>query len=63
MIFEYKGFKGSAEYSEYDECYYGKLINTNDLVNYEAKTSAGLYIEFKSAVDDYIKFKEEIEEQ
>lgn len=63
MVFEYKGFKGSAEYSEYDECYYGKLMDIKDLVNYQSKTSAGLYVEFEHAVDDYINFKKEISEQ
>ncbi len=55
---EYKDYKGTIKYSIKDG-YYGKII-CKDLVNYEANNVEKLYEEFKSAVDNYIEFKEEI---
>lgn len=54
----YKGYKGTIEYSMEDG-HYGKVI-CKDLINYEANNVEKLYKKFKNAVDDYIKFKEEI---
>lgn len=53
-FFEYKGYKGSIEYNDEDNCYYGKIINTKDLVNYEADSIGDLEIAFHAAVEDYI---------
>ena len=52
----YKGYTGTIELSLDDGCYYGKIKNTRDLVNYEAKNFAGLMNEFENAVDDYLEF-------
>lgn len=52
----YRGYTGTIEWISDDGCYYGKIKNTKDLVNYEAKNFAGLMIEFKNAVDDYLDF-------
>ena len=58
--YKYKGYVGSIEFSSDDNCYFGKIYNINDLVLYEAETVDDLYEEFKKAVDDYIEFKKEI---
>ena len=57
---DYKGYLGSIIYEEEINMYHGVLINTHDLVNYQAYTLDDLYYEFKCAVDDYLDFKEEI---
>lgn len=57
---DYKGYLGAIKYNEETNMYRGYLINTNDLVNYQAYTLDDLYYEFKCAVDDYLDFKEEI---
>jgi predicted HicB family RNase H-like nuclease len=55
-FYEYKGYTGSIEFSSDDQCYFGRLLNINDLVHYEADTVEDLNEEFKEAVDDYIEF-------
>jgi predicted HicB family RNase H-like nuclease len=54
---KYKNFKGSVEYSVEDSYFYGKILDTNDLVMYEGKDKAELNKAFKEAVDDYINIK------
>lgn len=51
---KYKGFIGEAQYSDLAQKYYGSILNTNDLVSYEAKTLTGLAKEFRKTVDVYI---------
>lgn len=52
----YRGYTGTIELSLDDGCYYGKIKNTKDLVNYEAKSARMLLNEFRKAVDDYLEF-------
>jgi predicted HicB family RNase H-like nuclease len=52
----YRGYAGTIEWSLEDRCYYGKIKNTKDLVNYEAKNAMMLLNEFRKAVDDYLEF-------
>lgn len=52
----YRGYTGTIEFSFDDGCYYGKIKNTKDLVNYEAKNAMMLLNEFRKAVDDYLEF-------
>jgi predicted HicB family RNase H-like nuclease len=51
---EYKGYLGTAEISEEDGVFHGKLAFLRDLVTYEASTAKGLTKAFREAVDDYI---------
>ena len=57
---EYRGYKGTIEYDYEDHIYHGKIINTDDFVNYHAKNMDKLREEFKNAVDDYLLFKKDI---
>lgn len=50
----YKGFKGSIEYSENDQVYYGRILNIPDLVSYEGKILIEFEQSFIEAVDEYI---------
>lgn len=56
---KYKGYEGSVEYSTHDGCFYGKIENIEDLVNYEGQTLEELKNSFHEAVDDYIEFCKE----
>lgn len=47
----YKDYVGSIEYSEEDNCFYGKILNTNDLILYEGKTKLELEKSFHIMVD------------
>src|SRR5262245_20410250 len=51
---EYKGYIGTAELSEDDRVFHGKLAHLRDLVTYESKTPQGLVKAFRDAVDDYV---------
>ena len=53
---EYKGYIGRIEFSADDQCYFGRILNINDLVFYEADSVEDLEVEFHEAVDDYIEF-------
>lgn len=57
----YKGYVGSVEVSEEDNCLYGKVLDLpNDTaITYEGCTVAELREDFEGAVDDYILFCEE----
>ena len=51
---EYKGFCGSVEYSEEDECFHGKIMEISDLVVYEGNDIKELEKIFHEAVDDLL---------
>lgn len=59
-VFRFKGFIGSIEADPVSKCLNGELLYINDLVTYEADTVAKLEIEFKHAVDDYLKTCKEL---
>lgn len=60
--FVYKGYIGSIEVSEDDNCLYGKVLDLpNDTaITYEGRTVADLKADFQGAVDDYLVHCEEI---
>ena len=51
---KYKGYTGSVEYSEEDNCLFGKVQ-----VTYEGATVDELTADFHGAVDDYLQLCEE----
>ena len=57
---KYKGYTGSVEYSEEDQCLFGKVQGmTKDSITYEGNTVDELTSDFHGAVDDYLKLCEE----
>ncbi|MCD8301593.1 MAG: type II toxin-antitoxin system HicB family antitoxin [Prevotellaceae bacterium] len=58
---EYKGYIGSVEVSENDNCLYGQVIDLpNDTkITYEGATVAELRKDFTGAIDDYISYCKE----
>lgn len=55
----YKNFRGSIEYSEEDKCYFGKILNIDDLCLYEGNDIKELQKSFESTVEDYIEICKE----
>jgi len=43
VTIEYKGYKGSIEYSEMDGLFYGKVQGIFSLISYEGKASKSLF--------------------
>ena len=54
----YKGYVGSIEISDEDNCLFGKVLDLpkDTAISYEGETVADLKEDFKGAVDDYIAF-------
>ena len=52
---EYKGYKGSVEYSKADNCLFGKVLGmSKDLILYEGNTIDELKADFEAGIDNYI---------
>lgn len=52
---EYKGYKGTVEYSKEDNCLFGKVIGmSQDVILYEGQTLDELRSDFEAGIDDYI---------
>lgn len=52
--FIYRGVRGSIEWSEYDQCYYGQILSVKDIIFYEGANEDALTANFKKAVDSYL---------
>ena len=57
----YKGYIGSIEVSEADNCLYGKVIDlpAGTAITFEGETVSDLRIDFENAVDDYLEYCKE----
>ncbi len=52
---EYKGYKGSVEYSKADDRLFGKVLGmSKDLILYEGDTISELRADFETGIDNYI---------
>lgn len=52
---KYKGYTGSVEYSEEDNCLFGKVLGLRtDCITYEGETINELKSDFEGAIDDYL---------
>ncbi len=57
---KYKGYVGSIEYSEEDDCLYGKVLGLNKvLISYEGNTIQELKQDFIAGIDQYIESSKE----
>ena len=53
---EYKGYKGSVEYSKVDNCLFGKVQGMSKaLILYEGQTLDELREDFEAGVDSYLE--------
>lgn len=59
-IMKYKGYWAEIQYSDEDECFFGKIEGLqNDLIIFEGKNVKELKKDFKDSIDDYLKFCKE----
>lgn len=59
-LLKYKGYTGSVEYSEEDNCLFGKVQGLHGtLISYEGSTIDEIREDFMGAVDDYLLSCEE----
>lgn len=54
---EYKGYKGSIEYSKEDNCFCGRVqgMGNEALILYEGSTINELKKDFKAGIDSYLE--------
>ena len=62
-LIKYKNYLGTVEYSQEDQCLYGKVAYIRDLVNYEADSAIGLELAFEEAVDSYLHDCEKLDKE
>lgn len=53
---EYKGYRGSVEYSADDNCLFGKVLGIRSLILYEGNSVAELRADFEDAIEDYLEY-------
>jgi len=51
---KYRDYLGSVEYSDEDNCLYGKVLGIDDLVTFEGQSLSELRQAFQEAVEDYL---------
>ncbi len=51
----YRGYYGTVEYSDEDECFFGKVLGLNDLILFEGDSVKELKKDFHQAVDGYLE--------
>ena len=52
----YKGYIGTVQFSEYDNCFYGKVLGMKRAcITYEGGSTSELFEDFKGAVDMYLE--------
>lgn len=54
-LMKYKGYWGSVEYSEDDDCLFGKILGIRGLISYEGQTVQELRKYFHESVDEYLE--------
>lgn len=53
---KYKGYIGTVEYSEDDNCLFGKVLGmTKDAITYEGDTIESIKSDFEAAIESYLE--------
>lgn len=55
-----KGCVGSAEFSDEDGVFFGKVQGIRSLISYEGETREALQADFRNAIDAYLELCQEI---
>ena len=58
-MMEYKGYIARVEYDDENRVFSGRVINLKDIITFHAENVDGLKKEFKTSVDDYVKWCKE----
>lgn len=51
----YKGYTGTVEFSEEDDCLWGRVIGINDTISYEGQSIAEIRRDFQEMSDWYLE--------
>lgn len=55
-VMRYKDYWAKVQYSEEDNCFWGKIEGIRDSITFEGTTVEGLRKDFEGAIDDYIEW-------
>jgi predicted HicB family RNase H-like nuclease len=55
-MLRYKGYYASVEFDEDGGVLHGEVMNTRDVITFQADTAANVVSEFHASVDDYLDF-------
>lgn len=55
-MMEYKGYVGKVEFDDEAQILHGEVINTRDVITFQAESVADLQFAFQDSVDDYLEF-------
>ena len=61
--FDYKGYYTLIHFDSEDKVLYGKIEGIDDLVTFESDSAKEIEKEFHDAVDDWLKFRKEIDNE
>ena len=62
-MLKYKGFIGVVEFDEEAKILHGEVINTRDVITFQARSADKIEKEFRDSVDEYVKFCKERNEE
>ena len=57
-MLEYKGYAGHAEYDADTHAFHGEVLDTRDVITFQAATVKSLERAFRDSIDDYLQFCE-----
>ena len=52
---KYKGYEAVIEYDEVDRLFFGRVINTKDIISFDGKTVDELQQSFETVIDEYLE--------
>jgi len=55
-MLNYKGYIGHVEFDDKNEIFTGEVINTKDIITFQAETTHALKQAFIDSIEDYLEF-------
>jgi predicted HicB family RNase H-like nuclease len=55
-MMEYKGYLGKVEFDDAADLFHGEVVNTRDVITFQADSVRKLRKAFRDSVDDYLAF-------
>ncbi|MEL6931264.1 MAG: type II toxin-antitoxin system HicB family antitoxin [Cyanobacteria bacterium J06600_6] len=52
---EHKGYEAVIEYDEVDRLFFGRVINTRDVISFDGETVDELQQSFEAVIDEYLE--------
>lgn len=62
-MMEYKGYVGMVEYDDEANILHGEVVNTRDVITFQAESVNDLQTAFRESVEDYLEFCAETGEE